>query len=120
NTQPASTALAHDEVADAIAFDPAGWLRSYVKTPDPRAFGQLAQRLEPALRTLAARGDAKTLWMVSSTLHGVSMEGTQAVGSRAQTAMRVLRVFDGASGEVNCCLLRSCVGRSAVNGTCPV
>jgi serine/threonine-protein kinase len=87
-------ALVHDEVADAIAFDPAGWLRSYVKTPDPRVFSQLAQRLEPALRTLAARGDARTLWMVSSTLHGVSMEGTQAVGSRAQTASRVLRVFD--------------------------
>jgi serine/threonine-protein kinase len=91
---PSSPALVHDEVADAIAFDPPGWLRSYVKTPDPRVFAQLASRLEPALRTLAARGDARTLWLVSSTLHGVSMEGTQGVGSRAQTASRVLRVFE--------------------------
>jgi serine/threonine-protein kinase len=91
-TTPA--AVAQDDIADALAFDPQGWLRSYVKTPDPRAFAQLAGRLEPALRNLAARGDTKTLWTVSSTLNGISMEGTQAVGSRAQVAAKVLRVFD--------------------------
>jgi serine/threonine-protein kinase len=90
----AQQASVHDEVADALAFDAAGWLRRFARTPDPRAFGQLAARLEPALRVLAMRGDPKTLWTVSSTLHGLSMDGTQSLGSRAHVASKVLRVFE--------------------------
>jgi serine/threonine-protein kinase len=87
----------YDEVADALAFDAQGWLRKFARTPDQREFGQLVQRLDPALRILAARGDVKALWTVSSTLHGISMDGTQAVGSRANAAQKVLRLFEDPS-----------------------
>jgi serine/threonine-protein kinase len=88
-----SSAVAMDEVADALVQNAAGWLQRFTTIPDPRAFAQLAQRLEPALRTLAAAGETRALWAVSSTLHGVAMEGTQAVGSRAHVATTLLRVF---------------------------
>jgi len=87
------SAVALDEVADALVQNAAAWLQRFTKTPDPRAFAQLAQRLEPALRTLAAAGETRALWAVSSTLHGVAMEGTQAVGSRAHVASTLLRIF---------------------------
>src|SRR5262249_53431377 len=82
------------EMADALAFDPAGFMQRYVMTLDSRRFIDVAARLEPALRALAARGDARALWTVSTMLHGVSMEGTQGQGSRAHTASRLLRLFE--------------------------
>lgn len=91
---PGSGALAVDEVADALVQNAAAWLQRFTKTPDTRAFAQLAYRLEPAVRALAAAGETRALWAVSSTLHGIAMEGTQAVGSRAQVAATVLRIFD--------------------------
>ena len=90
----AGAAVVLDEIADALVQNPAAWLRSFTQSPDPRAFKQIAQRLEPSLRTLAAAGEMKALWAVSSTLHGISMEGTQASGSRAHIAATLLRVFD--------------------------
>jgi serine/threonine-protein kinase len=89
-----SAALAMDEVAEALVQNAAGWLRGFAQTRDPRAFAQLAQRLEPTLRMLASAGETRALWAVSSTLHGISMEGTQAVGSRANVAVTLLRIFD--------------------------
>jgi eukaryotic-like serine/threonine-protein kinase len=83
-----------DEIADALVQNASGWLRGFTQAPDARTFGQLAQRLEPALRTLAAAGETRALWAVSSTLHGIAMEGTQAAGSRAHAAATLLRVFD--------------------------
>ena len=76
---------------------------------DPRAFAQLARRLEPTLRTLAAAGETRALWAVSSTLHGISMEGTQALGSRANVAVTLLRVFDDPA-------VLSLVGDGALDG----
>lgn len=90
----AAGAVALDEIAAALVQNAPAWLQRFTKTPDPRAFAQLAQRLEPAIRTLAAAGEMRALWSVSSTLHGVAMEGTQAVGSRAHVAAALLRVFD--------------------------
>ncbi|HEY8073420.1 MAG TPA: serine/threonine-protein kinase, partial [Labilithrix sp.] len=91
---PVAPPTIHDELADKLAFDAQGWLRQFARTPDPRAFSQLAARLEPALRVLAMRGDAKALWTVSSTLHGLSMDGTQTLGSRAHAASKILRIFE--------------------------
>ena len=82
-----------DEVARALIQDAAGWLQRFTKTPDSRTFAQLAQRLEPAVRTLAAAGEMRAMWLVSATLNGVAMEGTQALGSRAHVAGTSLRVF---------------------------
>jgi len=90
----APSAGGQDELADALVENAAAWLQRFTKTVEPRAFAQLANRLEPTLRTLATRGEARALWAVSSTLHGIAMEGTQAVGSRALAAAAVLRVFD--------------------------
>ncbi len=100
NAQPAAVAAAQgvaiplDEVADALVRDPAAWLQRFAKTPDPRVFKQAAQRLEPALRSLAAAGETRALWAVASTLRGVAMEGTQAHGSRAHVAAALLRFFE--------------------------
>src|SRR5262249_3309099 len=82
-----------DELADALAQNTASWLRRVMNTSDVRAFTQFAMRLEPTLRTLAARGDAKTLFAVSSTLHTIAMEGTQVSGTRAQVAAKLVRLF---------------------------
>ncbi|MBS2019820.1 MAG: protein kinase [Deltaproteobacteria bacterium] len=90
----AAQAVALDEVASALATNPSAWLQRFATIQDPRTFAQLAHRLEPAVRALAATGDTKALWAVSSTLHAMAMNGTQAVGSRAHTAGMVLRVFD--------------------------
>jgi len=89
-----SAAVAMDDVAEALVQNAAGWLRTFAQTHDPRAFAQIALRLETTLRTLAAAGETRALWAVSSTLHGISMEGTQAAGSRATAAATLLRVFD--------------------------
>jgi serine/threonine-protein kinase len=89
----ASAAVALDEVAQALVENAAPWLQRFTQTPDPRVFKQAAARLEPALRTLAAAGETRALWAVSSALNGLAMEGTQAVGSRAHVAATVLRVF---------------------------
>ena len=86
--------IALDEVAAALVHDPAVWLQRFAKTPDPRTFKQAAQRLEPALRTLAAAGETRALWAVASTLRGIAMEGTQAQGSRAHVAASLLRFFE--------------------------
>ncbi|MDB4933816.1 MAG: serine/threonine protein kinase, partial [Labilithrix sp.] len=91
---PLAGAIALDEVAEALVQNPAAWLQRFAKTPDPRAFKQAAQRLEAALRVLAAAGETRALWAVSSTLHGIAMEGTQAVNSRAHVAATLLRVFE--------------------------
>jgi serine/threonine protein kinase len=89
----AAGAIALDEVAEALVQNPAAWLQRFTQTPDPRVFKQVAGRLEPALRALAAAGETRALWAVSSTLNGIAMEGTQAVGSRAHVAANLLRVF---------------------------
>jgi serine/threonine protein kinase len=89
----AASAIALDEVAEALVHNPAAWLQRFTQTPDPRVFKQVAGRLEPALRALAAAGETRALWAVSSTLNGIAMEGTQAVGSRAHVAANLLRVF---------------------------
>ena len=90
----AAQAVALDEVASALSTNASTWLQRFTQIPDSRVFGQLAQRLEPAIRTLSAAGDTKALWAVSSTLHALAMNGTQTAGSRAHTAASVLRVFD--------------------------
>jgi serine/threonine protein kinase len=91
---PQGGSLAMDEIADALVSNASAWLQRFTKTPDPRAFTQLAHRLEAAIRVLATAGETRALWAVSSTLHGIAMEGTQAVGSRANIAATLLRVFD--------------------------
>jgi serine/threonine-protein kinase len=89
-----ATAVETDEVAQALAQSSAAWLQRFTSTTDPRVFAQLAQRLEPALRALATAGETSAMRAVSRALHGIAMEGTQAMGSRAHVAMTLLRVFD--------------------------
>ena len=89
-----SPQIALDDVAEALVHDAAGWMQRFTKTQDARAFAQLAQRLEAAVRTLATTGHTRALWAVSTSLHNVAMQGTQAVGSRAHVASTLLRVFD--------------------------
>jgi serine/threonine-protein kinase len=89
----AAAAPAGSELADAIAANAAAWMRELAQMPDPRAFAHVLQRLDPALRTLAARGDVQTLWAAASTLQAIAMDGTRASGSRADLASRSLRIF---------------------------
>lgn len=70
------------------------WAQRLAQTSDPKAFAAASQKLEPALRALAQRGDMHALWTVSSTMHGIASEGSGAVGSRAWSASKLLKVFD--------------------------
>jgi eukaryotic-like serine/threonine-protein kinase len=88
------TAIALDDIAEALVHDAAGWMQRFTKTADNRAFAQTAQRLETSVRSLAAAGHTRALWAVSSALHTVAMQGTQAAGSRAHVASTLLRIFD--------------------------
>lgn len=79
---------------DGLSANTLGWAAHLAKTTDPTAFAQITQKLEPALRVLASRGEVNALWMVSSTMHGIAAEGSGAVGSRAWAAAKLLRTFD--------------------------
>jgi len=85
-------AVALDEVARALSTDPSAWLQRFATTSDPRSFAELSQRLEPAVRALAAVGDTRALWAVAATLQGLSTTGMPSTG-HAQIARQVLRVF---------------------------
>lgn len=89
---PAST---KSDEADALAQNTVAWAQRLAQTSDPKAFANAAAKLEPAMRTLAARGDMHALWSISSTMHGIASEGSSAAaGSRAWSAAKLLRVFD--------------------------
>jgi serine/threonine-protein kinase len=79
---------------DQLAAKTLAYLARMVKTTDPGPFGQAAQQLEGPLRTLAARGDVEALWSVASTMHTIATEGNGAVGSRAWSAAKLLRIFE--------------------------
>ena len=79
---------------DTLANNTIAWAQRLAKTMDPASFAQAAQKLEPALRALAQRGDMHALWTVSSTMHGIAAEGSGAVGTRGYAASKLLRVFD--------------------------
>ncbi|MFO0736775.1 MAG: serine/threonine-protein kinase [Labilithrix sp.] len=85
---------ASGDTGDQLAPKTLAWLQRIHKTADPTAFAQGAQQLEAPLRTLASRGDVETLWTVASTMHGIATEGNGAVGSRAWSAAKLLRVFE--------------------------
>jgi serine/threonine-protein kinase len=82
------------DTGDLLAPKALAFLQRLVSTKEPTQFAQGAQQLEAPLRTLAARGDVDTLWQVASTMHGISTEGNGAVGSRAWSAAKLLRVFE--------------------------
>jgi eukaryotic-like serine/threonine-protein kinase len=79
---------------ESMAHNALGWCTHLAKTTDPRAFSAGLQKLEPALRALAACGDVNVLWTVSSTLAGIATEGRATVGSRAHSAELMLRLFE--------------------------
>ena len=83
-----------DVAADSLAANVVAWTARLAQTKDPTAFAQAAQKLEGAVKVLAQRGEVDALWRVSSTIHGIASEGNAAVGSRAWSASKLLRVFD--------------------------
>ncbi len=68
-------------------------VQQLTRTRDPAQFTALAARVEPLVRALAQHGDVKTLWQLSSILHGIATEGTHGKASRAAYAERAVRVF---------------------------
>ncbi len=70
------------------------WAGRLAKTTDPKVFAEATQKLEPALRALATKGEVDALWTVSSTMHGIASEGSAAVGSRAWSATKLLKLLD--------------------------
>jgi serine/threonine-protein kinase len=101
---PSTRAVPRDASAEteALAQNTLAFTGRLAQTPDPAAFGAGAQKLEAALRTLASRGDVKTLWSVSSAMNAIAAEGKGGtVGSRAWSATRLLRVFDDPTILVN-------------------
>jgi serine/threonine-protein kinase len=97
-TQPSTAEV------EALAQNVVAFTARLAKTTDPAAFAQGVQKLEPALRVLAARGEVSALWNVSSTMHGIASEPSAfktersgAVGSRAWSASKLLKFFDDPS-----------------------
>ncbi|MBX3259323.1 MAG: serine/threonine protein kinase [Labilithrix sp.] len=94
-SQPGNVGAAPaDPTPDGLVQNTIAWTTRLAQTTDPKAFAQAAQKLEGAIRVLAQRGEVDTLWRVSSTMGGVASEGSAAVGSRAWSATKLLRVFD--------------------------
>lgn len=85
------------EEVDNLAANTRAFLQRLEQIRDPRAFVQGAARLEPAVRSLAARGDVRMVWAVNTVMHGIALEGTQAPGSRADAARQLLRLFEDPS-----------------------
>jgi hypothetical protein len=79
---------------DGLSENTLRWTALLAKTTDAAAFASTAQKLEPAIRVLASRGDVNAIWMVSSTMHGIATEGSATPGSRAWAAAKLLKVFD--------------------------
>ena len=94
---------------DTLAENTVAWCARLAETTDVQAFTQAAQKLEPAIRALAARGDVHALWTVSSTMHGIASEGRAVAGSRAYSATMLLRIFEDPAILVQ-------VGDQALNG----
>jgi serine/threonine-protein kinase len=69
------------------------WLKPFVEERDMQVFGKKLAELDRAVRVLAHRGDAKALWAVSSTVHGLATEGTQGPNTRAAKAAALLQLF---------------------------
>lgn len=82
------------DTGDQLAAKALAFLQRLVKTTEPTQFAQGTQQLEAPLRTLASRGDVETLWQVASTMHTLATEGNGAVGTRAWSAAKLLRVFE--------------------------
>ncbi len=99
-TSPASTRTpggavpVTNEVAQSLAHNAAAWLKKFSQTTDPRAFLQMAQRLDGAIKQLAASGDTRVLWAISRTLNEIAARGAQAQGSPSAIAGRLLRAFE--------------------------
>ncbi len=90
---PPPAAAAQELGAELVAQNAAALGRELAKTTDAAQFAQLAARVEGTVRALATHGDVKSLWTLSSILHGVATEGIQGKGARGGYAERVLRVF---------------------------
>jgi len=88
------SAVVRDDVSAALAESSTALLRQLATTQDRRLFAQLAARLEPSLRALAAQGDVHGLWQVLRGLHDLSMQGSRGPGSRAFVAAALMRVFE--------------------------
>ena len=82
-----------DELADVVARDPTQWMRDLARITDPSALAQTTQRLELAIRALAARGDVRTLWTLTNLLQSMAAQGGRASGALGEQAARVLRVL---------------------------
>jgi eukaryotic-like serine/threonine-protein kinase len=81
-------------VAGSLASNGASWIEYLWRTPDLRVFAERSPHVEPAIRSLAANGDVRTLWAVANALNTVAMDGAQqGSGSRAAVASGILRVF---------------------------
>ena len=84
-----ATGTATETLADTLARDPKPWLKKLVDDQDPRSFAQRMTELDRAVRTLAQRADAKTLYVVAHVVHGLVAQG----GARATHATAVGRLF---------------------------
>lgn len=78
-----------------LMTDPSAFMRRLVSTTDPRAFADLVQPLEGAIRELVESLQIETLWRLASTLDVLATEGPEIPGSRAAISRALLRVIRG-------------------------
>jgi serine/threonine-protein kinase len=96
-----ATGTATESLADVLARDPKTWLRKLVDDREARSFAQKATELDRAVRTLAQRADAKTLYVVASAIHGLATQTSQDTGRGAHvTAIARLFADPGMLGPI--------------------
>jgi serine/threonine-protein kinase len=96
-----ATGTATESLADTLGRDPKPWLRKLVEDRDPRSFAQRMTELDRAVRTLAQRGDAKTLYVVANTVHGLAQQaGVEPARTAHVTALARLFADPGLLGPV--------------------
>lgn len=80
------------ESVTSLTRDPKGWVTKFLAERDPRAFEMMFDEMEQLVPKLASSADARTLWALSSTVHGLAVDDTRPAAVRGRAA-RFQRVF---------------------------
>ncbi|MBS2014983.1 MAG: protein kinase [Deltaproteobacteria bacterium] len=81
-----------EDTRTSLTRDPKAWIARFLAERDPRAFDFMFDEIELLVPQLAAAADARTLWALSSTIHGLATDDSRPAKVKAR-AQRFQRVF---------------------------
>ncbi len=82
-----------EDVRAAVQRDVTAYVAHLAAITDVRTFEQELGALASTVRELADKADARSLWAISSALHGIATEGRRTPGTRAALAAQALAWF---------------------------